>query len=235
MFCCQGGLIYPSARKYCAEIEDDSCSDEALESEEMVRVERIEAIIKQELEAPFALDKDYVEETECKMVNQGRHHERRFQKKLLSFAERLISGVFLIFDLVSTPFQEDEEAVSLQRSLYSHLRHTRLRLGIKPVEDKGSSSSESNRRDEETDEESNEDAGGKSNDDNQDGQERQCDAFMNGGKKCNQQPLCAICVEKGKLLSIALVDALSKPPNERHGSSSKCGLQESLSDLNKEK
>ena len=137
LFCCQGGLIYPSARKYCAEIEDDSDSDEASKSEEMLRIEKIETIIKQELGTPLAVDKEYVEETECKMVNQGRHHERRFQKELLSFAERLISGVFLIFDVASTPLQEDEEAVSLQRSFYSNLRRTRLKLGIRPIEDKG--------------------------------------------------------------------------------------------------
>ena len=63
-FCCHGGLIYISARKYCAEIRDESDSDEASQSEEILRIEKIETVIKQELEAPLAVDNKYAEEPE---------------------------------------------------------------------------------------------------------------------------------------------------------------------------
>ena len=142
-----------------------------------------------------------------------------------------MSGVFLIFEVASSPLQEDKEAVSLQRFFYSYLKRTRLRLGIKCEEDRRSSDSSSS--DEETDEESKEDTGNNSNGDKQDN--TPSDAFMDQNKKCAQNPICGICVEKGKLLSVALLDALSKPVYEMSGSTSKCGLQDALSNLNKNK
>ena len=214
-FCCNWGLIYYSARKYCCEIRDESDSDEASKSE-ATPSENIESVIKQELEVPLSVDNEYAEETKCKMVDQGKYHERKFQPELLRFAEQLMSGVFLIFKVASSPLQEDKEAVSLQRFFYNYLKRTRLRLGIKCEEDRRSSDSSSS--DKKTDEESGGAKGNNSNDDKQDN--TQCDAFMDQNKNCAQNPICGNCVKKGKLLSVALLDALSKPMDEMSGSTS---------------
>ena len=59
--------------------------------------------------------------------------------------------------------------------------------------------------------------------------------LMTEGENCAKQPLCPTCTEKGKVLSMALVEALSKPPDGKEGPSTRCGLQECLKELDKEK
>ena len=61
--------------------------------------------------------------------------------------------------------------------------------------------------------------------------EKECDAFMDGTKKCAQNPICETCLQKGSILSVALLDALSRPIEDRSGSSTQCGLQEALEDM----
>ena len=107
-------------------------------------MEKIENIIKEELENPLTLDREYSEESDCKMNIQGKHQKRKFQRSLIDFAEKLIYGVFLVLDVASSPLPEDENTASLQRAFHSHLNYTKLRLGIyKPIGEQSSSESSS--------------------------------------------------------------------------------------------
>ena len=142
-----------------------------------------------------------------------------------------MSGVFLIFEVSSSPLQEDKEKLSLQRFFYNCLKKTRLRLGIRCEEDRNTTDTSSD--DEETDDESEGAMNNNSNDDKQDNTE--CSPFMDKSKKCTQNPICEVCVQKGSILSVALLDALSRPMDDRSGSTSKCGLQDALRDLKKNK
>ena len=125
-----------------------------------------------------------------------------------------MSGVFLIFEVSSSPLQEDKEKLSLQRFFCNYLKRMRLRLGIRCEEDRNSSDTSSD--DEEMDDESEGAMNNNSNDDKQDN--TKCSAFMDKSKKYAQNPICEVCVQKGSLLSVALLEALSKPVDDRSGS-----------------
>ena len=140
-----------------------------------------------------------------------------------------------MLDVASSPLPEDENTASLQSACHSHLNYTRLRLGIyKPIG--AQSSSESSSDDETSENESDEETEDASNEVNNQGKEENtCDAFMSPGKECPKEPLCSICTEKGKVLSMALLEAVSKPPDGKEKQSERCGLQECLKEWDKEK
>ena len=194
-------------------------------------------IVKQEM----SVDNEHSEpETKCRMVDHRLYHEMKFQKKFLRFAEQLVSAAFLLFEVNSSPLEKDKERVSLQRFFYNYIKRTRLRLGIHCEEDGNTTDDSSD--DEETNDENEGTMENNSNDpeanepkekDDNKQNDNECSAFMDGSKTCAQNPICEVCVQKGSILSVVLLDALSRPIEDRSGSSSQCGLQDALKDMQK--
>ena len=101
-------------------------------------------------------------------------------------------------------------------------------------DDKGDEKDDENKGTEKNDSNEPKDDGTKQtkekNDNNENGKGKS-QAFMNTNQKCQGSPICSECLQKGSILSVALLEALSRPIEEGSGSADQCGLKTVLNEM----
>ena len=148
-----------------------------------------------------------------------------------------------------SPFEKDHERIALERFFNSYIRRTKMSLNIFCSEDEETTDEEENgsENDDEEDEKDDEKKGTMKNDSNEpktdgtkqtkekdannENNEGECQAFMDNTQKCQGNPICKACLEKGSILSVALLEALSRPIEEGSGSADQCGLRRVLDEM----
>ena len=121
-------------------MKEDSDTESETSNTGKIPGQSIGEVIKQEL----TIDQEYSEpETKCKMIDHRLYNEKSFQKKILKFAEQLISGAFLMFEFHRNPFEKDNERITLEWFFYSYIRRTKLKLLIYCSEDENTTDDDS--------------------------------------------------------------------------------------------
>ena len=152
-----------------------------------------------------------------------------------------------------SPLEKDHERIALERFFNSYIWRTKMSLNIfcsedEETTDEEENGNESDDKEDEKDDETKETEGNDSNepkgddtkqtkekDDDTENSKGECQAFMNTSQKCQSNPICRDCLKSGSIMSLALLEALSRPIEEGSGSADKCGLRTVLNEIKRAK